>query len=117
KEIPFDYMLYVSLLDRKCIFPKVGEGNMSNVDNRNDIAKLNDESKELERIEIELLLQGIYDWCGYDFRDYSYPSLRRRIWHRVYAEKLPTVTALLNKVLHDPACLQRLIADFSINVT
>ncbi|MCR2821282.1 CheR family methyltransferase [Lederbergia panacisoli] len=77
----------------------------------------NDISNHLEEIEVKLLLQGLYDWCGYDFRNYAYQSIRRRIWHRVYAERLSTITGLLDKVLHDPSCLQRLIADFSINVT
>jgi chemotaxis protein methyltransferase CheR len=76
-----------------------------------------DSIEDLEKLEIELLLQGLYSWCGYDYREYAYNSIRRRIWHRVHAEKLTTITALLDKVLHDPACLQRLIADFSINVT
>ncbi|WP_394236526.1 CheR family methyltransferase [Niallia oryzisoli] len=72
---------------------------------------------ELEKIEIGLLLKGLYDWCGYDFRNYAYHSIRRRIWHRVHAERLTSITGLLDKILHDSACLQRLIADFSINVT
>jgi chemotaxis protein methyltransferase CheR len=72
---------------------------------------------ELEKIEIQLLLQGLYEWCGYDFRNYSYASIKRRIWHRVHSEKLTSITGLLDKILHDPECLQRLIADFSINVT
>jgi chemotaxis protein methyltransferase CheR len=72
---------------------------------------------DLEKMEIELLLQGLYSWCGYDFRNYAYNSLKRRIWHRVYAENLTTITGLLEKILHDPACLKRLIGDFSINVT
>jgi chemotaxis protein methyltransferase CheR len=75
------------------------------------------ESSNLERIEIELLLQGLYKWCGYDFRSYAYNSIRRRVQHRVEAEKLSSITGLLEKILHDPACLRRLIADFSINVT
>ncbi|MCQ6274993.1 protein-glutamate O-methyltransferase CheR [Bacillus sp. V3B] len=74
-------------------------------------------NSELEKIEIELLLKGLYDWCGYDFRDYAYHSVKRRVWHRVHEEKLKSITGLLDTVLHDPACLQRLIADFSINVT
>ncbi|THE10939.1 protein-glutamate O-methyltransferase CheR [Bacillus timonensis] len=74
-------------------------------------------SSELEKIEIELLLQGLYKWCGYDFRSYAYNSIRRRILHRVEAEKLSSVTGLLEKILHDSACLRRLIGDFSINVT
>lgn len=77
----------------------------------------NDYNEKLEKIEIELLLKGLYEWCGYDFRNYAYYSIRRRIWHRVHAEKLSTITSLLDKILHDSDCLQRLISDFSINVT
>ncbi|NWQ44412.1 protein-glutamate O-methyltransferase CheR [Bacillus sp. EB106-08-02-XG196] len=74
-------------------------------------------NENLEKIEMELLLQGLYSWCGYDFRNYAYNSIRRRVLHRVHAEKLDSITGLLDKVLHDDSCLQRLIADFSINVT
>ena len=76
-----------------------------------------DATSDLEKIEIQLLLEGLYAWCGYDFRNYAYHSIRRRIWHRVHAEKVTSITMLLDKILHDPACLQRMIADFSINVT
>lgn len=73
--------------------------------------------KDLERIEIELLLEGLFKWCGYDYRNYAYSSIRRRILYRVEAENLSSITGLLEKVLHDPICLKRLINDFSINVT
>lgn len=73
--------------------------------------------KDKEKIEIELLLQGLYAWCGYDYRNYAYNSIRRRIWHRVHAEKLGSITGLLEKILHDSDCLKRLIQDFSIHVT
>lgn len=81
-----------------------------------EIEQQNDE-ETLEKLEIELLLQGLYSRCGYDYRNYSYNSIKRRIWHRVHVEKLNSITGLLEKVLHDPDCLKRLIADFSINVT
>lgn len=74
-------------------------------------------NEDLEKIEIELLLDALYKWYGYDYRSYAYSSIRRRIWHRVYGEKLTTITGLQEKVLHDPACTKRLISDFSINVT
>ena len=74
-------------------------------------------SDDLEKLEIELLLHGIYHWYGYDYRNYSYNSIKRRIWHRIHSEKLSTITELLDKVLHDPECIKRLITDFSINVT
>ena len=78
---------------------------------------LEESYENLEKLEIELLLQGLYAWCGYDYRNYAFKSIQRRIWHRVHAEKLTSITGLLEKVLHDSDCLKRLIADFSINVT
>ncbi|MBY0097875.1 CheR family methyltransferase [Mesobacillus maritimus] len=76
-----------------------------------------DYNEELEKLEIKLLLDGLYAWYGYDYRNYAYSSIRRRVWHRIHAEKLSSITGLLEKILHDPACLRRLMADFSINVT
>jgi len=75
------------------------------------------EKSDLEAIEVHLLTQGIYQHYGFDFRDYSLPSLRRRLWKRVYAEGLATISALQEKVLHDPSCMERLLLDLSINTT
>ena len=72
---------------------------------------------ELEEIEVKLVTEGIYHHYGFDFRDYSLPSLRRRLWKRVYAEGLSTISGLQEKVLHDPACMERLLLDLSINTT
>jgi chemotaxis protein methyltransferase CheR len=72
---------------------------------------------DLEKIEIELLLEAVFRRYGFDFRAYAYASLRRRIWKRVQAEKLATVSALLDRVLHDPLVMERLLLDLSINVT
>jgi chemotaxis protein methyltransferase CheR len=76
-----------------------------------------EECSELEQIEIDLLLKGIYLRYGFDFQNYAFTSIRRRIWYRIKAEKLGTVTALLEKVLHDSSTMDRLYKDFSINVT
>lgn len=62
-------------------------------------------------------MEGIHKLYGYDFRDYVLPSIRRRIWHRVRAEGLVTISGLQEKVFHDSDCMQRLITDFSIQVT
>ena len=72
---------------------------------------------ELESLELQLLLEGVYRQYGFDFREYAPASLKRRVWRRVYAERLQTITALLEKVLHDPTCMERLLLDLSINVT
>src|SRR5215510_6059946 len=49
---------------------------------------------ELERVEIQILLEGIYRYYGFDFRSYAYASLKRRLWHRAEAEHLTTISAL-----------------------
>ncbi|MEK6371119.1 MAG: protein-glutamate O-methyltransferase CheR [Acidobacteriota bacterium] len=73
--------------------------------------------QDLEWVEIKLLTEGIFRHYGFDFRDYSMPSLKRRVWKRVYAEGLSTVSGLQEKILHDPACMERLLLDLSINTT
>ena len=74
-------------------------------------------STELEDIEISLLLEGLYQYHGFDFRDYARASLKRRILERMRAEKLETVSEFQNKVLHDDACLERLILGLSVHAT
>src|SRR4051794_22507608 len=71
----------------------------------------------LERVEIELLLEGIYRHYGFDFRSYAYASIRRRLWKRIEAEGLRTVSALQERVLHDQDVMNQLLLDLSINVT
>ena len=73
--------------------------------------------QDLERIEIELLLEGIYRHYGFDFRAYAYASIRRRLWKRIEAEGLGTVSALQAVVLHQPQMMEKLLLDLSINVT
>lgn len=72
---------------------------------------------ELERIEIDLFLDGIYRVYGFDFRNYLRSSLRRRIQHRMNLEGLTTITSLLEKALHEPGFMEKLQNDFSIKVT
>ncbi|HEX7070046.1 MAG TPA: protein-glutamate O-methyltransferase CheR [Rhodothermales bacterium] len=74
-------------------------------------------SAELERVEIELLLEGVFRHYGFDFRSYAYASIRRRLWKRIEAEELHSISELQALVLHDPAAMERLLLDLSINVT
>jgi chemotaxis protein methyltransferase CheR len=74
-------------------------------------------AKDLETLEITLLLEAIYQRYGFDFRDYARASLRRRVWKRANAEGTRTVSALIEKVLHDSGCMERFLLDLSINVT
>jgi chemotaxis protein methyltransferase CheR len=72
---------------------------------------------ELEQLEIDLLLEAVYRRYGFDFRQYAQASLKRRLWRRLLAEGLHTISELQAKLLHDPACMERLLLDLSINVT
>jgi chemotaxis protein methyltransferase CheR len=80
-------------------------------------AELAEEQLDLEQIELQLLLEGVYRQYGFDFRAYAHASLRRRVWRRVRAERLETISALTDKVLHQPEVMERLLVDLSINVT
>jgi chemotaxis protein methyltransferase CheR len=79
-----------------------------------DLARASD---DLERIEVQVLLEAIYQHYGFDFRGYAPGSLKRRLWRRAYAEKVETMSALQDRVLHDSAVMERLLLDLSINVT
>jgi len=70
-----------------------------------------------ERIEVDLLLEAVYRRYSYDFRGYARASLRRRLWRRAHEEGVQTLSGLQDRVLHDPAVMERLLRDLSINVT
>ena len=76
-----------------------------------------DHDRELESLELDLLLEAVYRRYGYDFRGYARASLRRRLWRRADLEGLRSMSGLQERILHDPGCMERLLADLSINVT
>jgi len=73
--------------------------------------------EETEDVEIELLLEGLFRVHGFDFRDYSRASIKRRILELMRAETAATVSALQDKVLHDSACLDRFLLGLSVHAT
>jgi chemotaxis protein methyltransferase CheR len=74
-------------------------------------------SSSLEDIEIQLLLEGIYRHYGLDFRDYSMPSLRRRILRAMHGERVNSISELQHRVLRDRAAWERLLKLLSVHVT
>ncbi|MBN3874419.1 MAG: protein-glutamate O-methyltransferase CheR [Nostoc sp.] len=71
----------------------------------------------LEDIEIHLLLEGLYQYYGYDFRDYALSSLKRRIQGFMQLEGLANVSALQEQLLHNRAYLERFLLALTVNVT
>ena len=78
---------------------------------------MSNETRDVEEIEVALLLEAIVRRYGFDFREYAPASVKRRVWRRAHAEGLETISALQDRVLHDPSCMERLLLDLSINVT
>jgi chemotaxis protein methyltransferase CheR len=74
-------------------------------------------ARDLEKIEVDLLLEGIFRQYGFDFRSYAFSSLKRRLWKRITAEGLQSISELQDRVLHDPAMMEKLLLDLSINVS
>jgi chemotaxis protein methyltransferase CheR len=72
---------------------------------------------DLETLELQLLLEGVFRRYGFDFRGYAPASLKRRVQRRVDAEGTRTISGLLDRVLHEPKAMERLLLDLSINVT
>jgi len=71
----------------------------------------------LEQIEINLLLEAIYQRYGYDFRNYARASVERRA--RQLRERLgaASIGAMIPMLLHDKALLGSVLKEFSITVT
>jgi chemotaxis protein methyltransferase CheR len=63
----------------------------------------------VDDVEIQLLLEGLVQVTGYNFRDYDPALIRRRIEAAMAEENVSTVSGLQAKVLHDPASLERLL--------
>jgi chemotaxis protein methyltransferase CheR len=71
----------------------------------------------LEEIELDLLLDAVHRLRGFDFRDYARTSLRRRVANQLRAEGVARVSALLDRVLHDPQAMDRFLMGLSVNVS
>lgn len=72
---------------------------------------------ELERLEVRLLVEAVHQRYGYDFAGYVPATLTRRIREATRSEGLTTVTALADRVLHDPTAMQRLLEKLLLKVT
>jgi chemotaxis protein methyltransferase CheR len=74
-------------------------------------------SPDVENIAIQLLLEAVHRRYGLDFRDYSFPSIRRRIHNMLRTEKLDSLSELQERLLYDADCMERFLLALSINTT
>jgi chemotaxis protein methyltransferase CheR len=68
-------------------------------------------------IELRLLMEAIYLKYNHDFRDYTGASQKRRVLYALDQLDLPTISALQEKVLRDPALFARLLQFLTIPVS
>lgn len=72
---------------------------------------------ENEEIEIKLLIEGIYQKYGYDFRGYSLDSLKRRVLKHVKSSGLKSVSALQEEIIYNPDKMKDLMISLSVGVS
>ncbi|GAB3460534.1 chemotaxis protein CheR [Massilia terrae] len=68
-------------------------------------------------IEIKMLVEAVYLKYNYDFRDYTGASQKRRVLVALRELGCNTVSALQERVMHDPAAFARLLQYLTIPVT
>ena len=72
---------------------------------------------ELEDLEIRLLLEALYERYHYDFRSYAQASIKRRL--RQARERLgyPSLSAMLEGLLHDTTVLPQVLGYLTVQVS
>ena len=70
-----------------------------------------------ENEQLKSLLETVLEVSGFDFRNYAYSSLHRRVAQRIQLEKLTTIGELQEKIRTDAEVLERLLRGLTVNVT
>jgi chemotaxis protein methyltransferase CheR len=72
---------------------------------------------EVAAIEVRLFLEAIFERYGYDLREYSAPSIKRRVQLALARSGLPDLGALQHRVLTDGDAFARVFADLTVQVS
>ena len=72
---------------------------------------------DIEHLEIELLLEAVFQRYGFDFRNYARASLRRRIRHFLAGTSFDRPSEAIPDLLHDRTLMDSLVYHVSIPVT
>lgn len=67
--------------------------------------------------EVELIINDLYKWYGYNFSNYARASFKRRLNRLIMMDKLGNYEGLSRMLQSQPAYLQRFIEEVSVNVT
>ena len=72
---------------------------------------------DVDTIEMRLLLDAIYSCYHYDFRSYASASLKRRLSQALERMECATISALQDKILHDPHAFPKLLEFLTVQVS
>jgi chemotaxis protein methyltransferase CheR len=75
------------------------------------------EKIEISETDAEDLISAIYDASGYDFSNYSEPSLLRRFQRFIDLKKIQDIPAFIHQLHHDSVLVNELIEEITVNVT
>jgi len=78
---------------------------------------MDDVADRVEDVEARLLLEGIAQVYGYDFRDYADASIRRRLAHWLAEAPFETLSQAQSSLLRDPQLFVSLLSGLTVNVT
>jgi chemotaxis protein methyltransferase CheR len=67
----------------------------------------------LEDLELDLLLDALFHYYGYDFRNYDRRAVKSRVLECALEERLPSISRFQDRVLRDCSLLDRLLQSFS----
>jgi chemotaxis protein methyltransferase CheR len=71
----------------------------------------------IEDLEIQLLLEALFQRYHYDFRHYARASIKRRLVQARHQLGFASISALQERVLHDPSMLPRLLDYLTVQVS
>ena len=72
---------------------------------------------EIGEAEAEELVAAIYDASGYDFSNYSTPSLHRRFQRFIDLKKISNLSGFIEQLQNDSLLLNEFIEEITVNVT
>lgn len=75
------------------------------------------DENEVQKIEVDLFLRAIYERYGYDFRNYTEATIKRRVKHLLAQTGERRVSDMIPELLHDQDYFHNIVQYFSITVT
>lgn len=76
-----------------------------------------DAREDLEALEVRLLLEAIHARYGYDLREYSVASMRRRVLAALARTGLGSLSELQHRILREPDLFASVIEDLTVRVS